>query len=110
MNDDYWKEYDAIVEEAVVLTIIAILDYYISSHVNKSPKGIASLSGEAYIEELLTTSHSQRIHDVFRMLIHTLFDLTTWLLNNTALKSSRKVSVTEKLAMFIAITGHSHSF
>lgn len=61
-------------------------------------------SGPEVVNNLLTCGNSVRIHSQLRMELATFFSLRDWLLLNTELKSSRFISIEEKLVIFIYIT------
>jgi len=63
------------------------------------------LSGKEYIAELLT-SKERRIHEGLRMPKNTFLELGNWLGQNAGQVESRKMSVEQQLAMFLAIVGH----
>ena len=77
--------------------------------------------GHEYIAQLLDSGHPRRIHEVFRMQEATFYTLRDWLLANTKLKGDniiynqpikgpgRRVSVEEKLGIFIYITSRGAS-
>jgi hypothetical protein len=72
-------------------------------------------SGQEYLLELLHSGHPERIHHVLRMSLDTFYSLRDWLLANTRLEgdlidsnwrkagASNRVSIEEKLAIFIYI-------
>jgi hypothetical protein len=60
-------------------------------------------SGQEYIDNLLNCGNDVRIQDQLRMRLNTFYSLRDWLVNNTKLKGSRKVSIEEKLVTFIYI-------
>jgi len=63
-----------------------------------------ALPGGEYANELLNSDHPNRIHAVLRMQLDTFYALRDWLLINTRLKTSRNVTVKEKLMIFLHIT------
>ena len=78
---------------------------YASVHFDREPCRTCPLSGKEYIAELLT-SNPRRIHEVLRMPKDTFLELGNWLGQNAGLANSRKMSVEQQLAMFLAIVGH----
>jgi hypothetical protein len=60
-------------------------------------------TGQGYVDNVLNCGNPTRIHDILRMNLETFNSLRDWLACNTKLKSSQKVSVEEKLFIFITI-------
>jgi len=60
-------------------------------------------SGQEYTDNLLNCGNNVRIQDQLRMRLNTFYLLRDWLVSNTKLKGSRKVSIEEKLVTFIYI-------
>ena len=96
---DFWAKHDQLIEEAIIQVIALVIKGYISFHYDKSLCRTASTGGDAYINELLDAGHAGRIQEVFRMLLHTFYSLVTWLEEHTSLKSSKGVSIQEKVAI-----------
>jgi hypothetical protein len=61
-------------------------------------------TGQEFVDNILDSGSDSRIRSQLRMRLDTFFDLRDWLLDNTRLKSSRYVSIEEKLFIFIHIT------
>jgi hypothetical protein len=68
----------------------------------KAPRS-TSLSGEAYIFELLRCGNEKRIYSVLRMKSNTFKTLCDWLETNTPLRSSRHITIKEQVAIFLWI-------
>lgn len=66
-------------------------------------------SGAAYTIDILTCGSDERIHRELRMTLNTFHLLRDWLLANTVLKSSRHMSIEEKLMVFLYITSKNNS-
>ena len=62
-----------------------------------------SRSGQTFVNNLLNCGNPNRIRTVLRMRLDTFLALRDWLVENTALQSSRYVTVEEKLFIFIWI-------
>lgn len=62
-----------------------------------------SRSGQTFVNDLLNCGNPNRIRTVLRMRLDTFLALRDWLVENTALQSSRYVTVEEKLFIFIWI-------
>lgn len=92
-----------------ILIILATVGYYSIDRYEKIPCRTLSLSEDCYITELLLHNHPRRIQEVMRMSLSTLRQLESFCLANTKLCSSQGVELSEKLAMFIDIMGHSAS-
>ena len=60
-------------------------------------------TSQGYVDNVLNCSNPTCIHNVLCMNLETFNQLQHWLVNNTKLRSSRKVSIEEKLFIFIAI-------
>jgi len=78
---------------------------YASSQFDKEPCRTSPLSGREYVAELLT-SNERRIYEVFRMPKGTFLDLCDWMVMHAGLHETKKISIEEQLAMFLAIVGH----
>ena len=63
-----------------------------------------ALTGGDYVDELLNSDHPDCIQAVLRMQLDTFCALRDWLLGNTHFKTSRNVTVEEKLIIFLHIT------
>jgi hypothetical protein len=66
-------------------------------------------TGKEVVDNLLNCGSPTRIHNQLRMQLDTFCQLRDWLLINTRLKSSRYISIEEKLLIFIYIASTSAS-
>lgn len=109
--NDFWKDCAEIEHKIGVLSIISIVITYRDSLYNKFPYRVSILSGERYVESLIQQHHSCpcRIQEVFRMPLYTFLQLQSWLQGNTNWRSSKLISVPEKLAMFVETFGRAAS-
>jgi hypothetical protein len=73
------------------------------------PMRTSVLSGEAYVNELLTSNNPRRIQEVLRMNLEVFRFLCTELKNKGGLAPSRYVGVEEQVAMFLHAIAHSRS-
>ena len=105
---DFWTTYEDALEDVIIHMIIEVIGYYYQAHYLKERYNTQLVTGEAYVQELLR-SNPRRIATVLRMPVHTYFALVDWLLENTSLRTTR-VSVVEKVAVFISIIGHGESY
>jgi hypothetical protein len=64
---------------------------------------IRLFTGQEFVDNMLNFGSDSRIRSQLRMRVDTFYDLRDWLLSNTKLKSSRYVSIEEKLFIFIHI-------
>ena len=71
-----------------------------SSITSRSKRMRTSMRGHDYIHELLKSGNHERIHQVLRMRYDTFMALRDWLRAHTALKSTKEMTVEEKLAIF----------
>lgn len=60
-------------------------------------------TGQAYVDSVLQCNNPARIRTVLRMELYTFQALRDWLLENTNLQSSQRISIEEKLFIFITI-------
>ena len=105
-DDEYWSECDVEISDLQHSQLLQIISHYSLSHVDKQACRTSSLTGEAYIQELLDTAHPRRCIEVLRMPLATFLALDKWLVSETSLKKSCKgVSTMQKLAMFLQIVG-----
>lgn len=65
--------------------------------------------GKDYLHELLQCGSLKRIYEVLRMEKETFLKLCDWLEYNTALQSSRYMSIQEQVAMFLWTINYSAS-
>ena len=73
------------------------------SHLGSIKRMRTSMPGHDYIHELLESGNYEQIHQVLRMRYGTFMALRDWLLAQTALKSTKEMTVEEKLAIFLHI-------
>ena len=60
-------------------------------------------TGQEYVDNVLNCGNPTRIYNILRMNLEIFNLLRNWLVSNTKLKGSQRVSVKEKLFLFIAI-------
>jgi hypothetical protein len=60
-------------------------------------------TGQGYVDNVLNCGNPTCIRDILCMNLETFNQLRDWLVDNTKLKSSWKVSIEEKLFIFITI-------
>src|SRR5436305_5533840 len=60
-------------------------------------------SSQEYVDNLLNCGNDVCIQDQLRMQLDTFYSLRDWLVNNTKLEGSQKVSIKKKLVTFIYI-------
>lgn len=96
---------DDLIEEAIDMVEDTIIeDFLLDPQLYMERQRMRTgLPGHDYINELLESDNHERIHQVFRMKHSTFIALRDWLIANTMLKSSKAVTVEEKLAMFLFI-------
>jgi hypothetical protein len=89
-------------ENTIDIMLIAILST-VEKYSNKQLLYSNSLRGCAYVKELLTCQHEQRIYRVLRISLKSFYTLRDWCLEHMNLKGSRTqdVIVKEKLVMFL---------
>lgn len=90
----------------MILYIIAVIQYYADTHYHKTPCRVSNLSGKKYIESLIQQNHPYCIQEIFWILLYTFLQLEIWLKKYTSLQALRHITVTKKLAMFLATKGH----
>lgn len=95
-------------EETVAAMTAMLAGSYTEPLYNKSRVRDSILSGHNYTQELLN-GHPRRFQEKLRMPRPTFFLLRNWLLTNTALTSTKGVTIEEKLAMFLMIVGQGAS-
>ena len=83
-----------------------IVGAYGCLYLEKRPCRTSPLSGDMYIKELLT-SNEWRILEVFRMPKEIFLGLCDWMRGYGWLKATKKVTVEEQVAIFLAVVGHS---
>jgi hypothetical protein len=92
---------DDLIEDAILQELLNAT-HQVSS---RSPRNRmrTGTSGHDYIQELINSVNNERIQQVFRMQLGTFNALREWLSNHTQLRPTEKVSVEEKLAIFLCI-------
>ena len=88
-------------EEYLCLFVAA---FYVVAHLIKEPCRTSKLTGEQWVQELLT-GNARRFREVFRMTKPTYLFIRDLLLEKGLISASRYISVDEKLAIFFII-GH----
>ena len=97
------------VSTALILILLQVVQHYTIGRYNKQLCRTSSLSGNAYISELVVQNHPRRIQEVFRMPLSTLQRLDRFFCDHTELQSSRYITTLEKIAMFMHVVGHKGS-
>ena len=82
-----------------------IIGSYADLYLDKEAYRTSPLSRKEYITKLLT-SNERYIHEVLLMPKSTFLNLGNWLVLNSRLGKSQKMSVYQQLAMLLAIVGH----
>ena len=100
-REQHWQEQDGIIH-------IAVQEVLDTATRKPIPCRTSPLSGYSYLKELLG-GHAGRVYDVLRMEASTFKELCDWLQNNTALKTTRSMTLDEKVAMFIWTFAHGES-
>ncbi|CEO96901.1 DDE Tnp4 domain-containing protein [Plasmodiophora brassicae] len=98
----------AVLGDHGVLPLMVAAAWYSVMYLLKTPRRTSSLSGKAWVDELLAGNH-RRFREVMRMEPETFHQLKLLLLDKDLLRPSRWVSVEEKLAIFLFIAGHAAS-
>ncbi len=86
---------------ALLISVIAI-HYYTRRRTYQSRGWLHS--GQVFVDNLLESGHDTRIRSTLRIALPTFCKLRDWLNQNTELDSSR-ISIEEKLVMFLFIAG-----
>ena len=84
------------------LPLISLMPLLADQRQPKTPTNRTWTSQE-YVDNVLNCGNPTCIHNVLRMNLETFNQLQDWLVNNTKLRRSQKVSIEEKLFIFIAI-------
>lgn len=82
---------------------------YEAMHTEKNPYHTSTLSGKAYIEDIISSKNPRQIQDLFCMPKATFEKLSDWMKRNNSLQETRFVSVEEQLAIFMKIVGEKAS-
>lgn len=107
--NDFWRDREEVEFKILLLSIISVVNTYSDSFYNKLPCRISTISGEKYVESLIQQNHPRRIQEVFRMPLYTFLQLQIWIQDNTNLRSSKRISVPKKLAIFVETVGRGAS-
>jgi len=104
-NDQFWAEFN--LEFELIATQIALnnADYWKTTHCDKIPMRTSPWKGHHKTLNLLNCMHSRRYQEQLRMPIATFRELIIFCQEKTALRSSRHVSIEEKVYIFIYIVG-----
>ena len=99
---------DIPIENSVFCIVLAAIqkeaDLLVEAVQDKKRRWKNALPGGDYVNGLLNSDHPDRIQAVLRMQLDTFCALRDWLLGNTHLKTSRNITVEEKLMIFLHIT------
>src|SRR5438045_910473 len=98
---------DILIENAVFCILHAAIQKdadLVDAVQDKKRRWKNAMPGGEYANELLNSDHPNRIQAVLRMQLDTFYALRDWLLINTRLKTSKNVTVEEKLMIFLQIT------
>src|SRR5947209_8940780 len=95
---------DDLINEAVYWTLLTAFEEEEKLAKTLQKRYGLALPSKQYLNELLNSRHPDRIHRVLRMSLDSFYALRDWLVANTSLKASRRVSVEEKLAIFLHLT------
>ncbi len=99
-------EEEWIFTELLLVTIAqAIIIYYVETNFSSSPMRTSSLSGAAYVFELLDCGNDRHIKEVLRMSKNSFDGLISWADEKQLLLPSRNISVEEQVAMFLSTLG-----
>ena len=97
---------DILIEDTVICIVLATLQKEVDAEAvqGKQKRWDTALPGNEYVDELLNSNYPNCIQAVLCMQLDTFYALQDWLLINTRLKTSRNVTVEEKLVIFLHIT------
>ena len=99
---------DAEFEEVVIMGVIS---EYIEKYIHKIPCRTLKLTGELWVQDVLN-GHPRRYQEQFRMSASIFLSLEKWISTHTEIRNLRKhegISIMQKLAIFLWITGHGAS-
>jgi hypothetical protein len=100
--DHYNSDEEASDDNSDLLPILLLLLLHRPSYYNRVPTNRRWTSQEV-VDDLLNCGNPICIHNQLRMQLDTFVQLRDWLILNIELKSSRFVSIEEKLLIFIYI-------
>jgi hypothetical protein len=100
--DHYNSDEEASDDNSDLLPILLLLLLHRPSYHNRVPTN-RRWTGQEVVDDLLNCGNPIRIHNQLHMQLDTFVQLRDWLILNTELKSSRFVSIEEKLLIFIYI-------
>ena len=105
-DNEYWLDYNAETLDFQYNQLLYMVSHYSLDHISKQVCQTSFLSGKVYIQELLHIAYPRQCIEVLQMLFATFLVLKEWLVSKTSLKKSHKrVSIIQKLAMFLQIVG-----
>ncbi len=93
------------------LILMHIISAHITKYMIKVPCRMLGLTGELWVEDIIN-GHPKRCQEQFRMPAAIFLSLERWICIHTDIHNSRKhkgVSIKQKLAIFLWITGHGAS-
>jgi hypothetical protein len=105
MADAYITTSNIEEEDLITELYISILSSHCESYLDKRPNRTSTANRRDRITELLASVHPVRIHEVLRINLEAFQALATFCKEHTELKASRWVSIKEKLAIFLYISG-----
>ena len=86
------------VSTVLILILLQVVQHYTIGRYDKQLCRTSSLSGNAYISELVVQNNPRRIQEVFRMPLSTLQRLDRFFCDYIKLQSSRYITTLEKIA------------
>jgi hypothetical protein len=104
--NDTNTETNELIDKTLDIALITILLELEGSSIPRQPQIRFSNphQGQQYVEELLNSNHPDRVRAVLYMSKETFYGLRDWLLVHTYLKSSKHISIKQKLLIFLHIT------
>jgi len=101
----FWDEFDAEFELIITQITINNADYWKTTHCDKIPMRTSPWKGYYKTLNLLNCNHSRRYQEQLRMPIALFRALIEFCKEKTELRSLRRVSIEEKVYIFIYIIG-----
>ena len=101
----FWAEFDAEFESTVTQIALNNAEYWKTTHCDKIPMRTSPWKGSHKINNLLRYNHSCRYQEQLRMSFKSFSELIEFCIDQTELRSSKHVSIEEKMYIFLYMVG-----
>jgi hypothetical protein len=101
----FWAEFDAEFELTITQIALNNAEYWKTTHCDKIPMRTSPWRGSHKTQNLLLCNNSRRYQEQLRRSFETFSELIEFCIDQTELRSSKHVSIEEKIYIFLYIVG-----